>query len=313
MREMTHLAQKAASQFSLLTTQDLVDLQFSKREIATLTKNGVLRRERRGLYLFGAPDGRWEQQLMRACLGGARRGVVSHRSAQRLWDLRPWETVVETTVRGLAAPRVDGAIIHRTWDLEPADITWIDGLPVTSVARTLCDAGVHHREREVTRMVGAAIGLGIATVEDLAAFRRRVGRHGRTGVVAIDNALEELGINIGEVGSPMESALLRLIRRYGLPDPVAQFPVRIGGEQFYIDLAYPESRVLLEYDGYLEHIDPDRFARDRQRQNALVLAGWIVLRFSKTDLKNREVWVASEIRRACMNTGVSLGQPHDLG
>jgi len=306
MREMTHLAQKAASQFSLLTTSDLRECDFSKREISTLVKNGVLRRERRGLFLFGAPDGRWEQDLMRACLAGARRGVVSHRSAQRLWDLRPWETVVEITVRGFASPMVEGAITHRTWDLVPADITWVDGLPVTSVARTLCDAGVHHHDREVARMVEVALGRSLVTVAELRGFRKRVGRQGRTGVVALDEALGDLGPEADKVDSPMEAALLGLIRRAGLPDPVAQFPVRAGGHQFYVDLAYPESRVLLEYDGFVEHIDPVQFARDRQRQNALVLDGWVVLRFSKVDLRDRRTWVAAQIRRACRNPGVNL-------
>ncbi len=298
MREMTHLAQKAASQYGLLTSTDLQQSEFSKREISTLVKNGVLRRERRGLFVFGAIDGSWEQHLMRACLAAARRGVVSHRSAQRLWDLRPWESVVEVTVRGLAAPVVEGAIVHRSWDLEPDDVTSVGRLPVTTVSRTLCDAGVHHHDREVARMVEVTLGRSLVTVDELRACRERIGRHGRTGVVAIDRAIGDLSHEVDATESPMEAALLRLIHRHGLPQPVAQFPVRVGGRQFFADLGYPDHRLLLEYDGFLEHIEPAQFARDRQRQNALVLDGWIVLRFSKVDLRERETWVAAEIRRA---------------
>ena len=306
MREMTRLAQKAASQYSLLTSTDLQQLEFTKREISTLVATGVLRRERRGLFLFGAPDGSWEQQLMRACLAGARRGVVAYRSAQRLWDLRPWETVVEVVVQGIASPVVDGAIVHRTWDLEPADITWVDGLPVTGVARTLCDAGVHHADREVGRMVKVALGRGLVTLAELRAFRERVGRQGRTGVVAIDRATADLIPEIEKTQSPMEALLLDLIHRHGLPEPVAQLAVRVGGRHYYLDLAYPQSRVFIEYDGYLEHTEPDQFARDRQRQNALMLAGWRVLRFSKVDLRDREWSVVAEIRTALDNPGVHV-------
>lgn len=298
MREITDLAQRAASQFGLLTTLDLQEFGYTKREISTLVKNGVLRRERRGLFSFGAPNGSWEQRLMRACLAGARRGVVSHRSAQRLWGLRPWETAVEVTIDGIAAPVVDGAIAHRTWDLEPDDIISIGGLPVTGVCRTLADAGVHHHEREVARLVQVALGRDLVTVAELQAFRQRVGRHGRTGVVALHNAIEDLSDEVEKTQSPKESELLALIRRFALPEPVAQFPVRVRGEQYYADLAYPEARVLVEYDGFLVHVDPAQFARDRQRQNALVLGGWVVLRFSKVDLRDRASWVADEIRRA---------------
>lgn len=298
MREMSGLAQKAASQYGLLSSSDLQSLDFTKREISTLVKNGVLRRERRGLFMFGAPDGTWEQQAMRACMASAGRGVVAYRSAQRLWDLRPWETVVEVVVRGLAAPVVEGAIVHRTWDLEPTDVTWVDGLPVTSIARTLCDARVHHNVREVARMTNVALGRGLLTVAELHAFRERVGRHGRTGVVAVDEVLTLLGDEVDKTQSPMEAVLLGVIRRHGLVEPVAQFPVRVGGHQYYLDLAYPQRRVCIEYDGYLEHIDATQFARDRQRQNALLLAGWRVLRFSKVDLRAREYAVVDEIRRA---------------
>jgi predicted transcriptional regulator of viral defense system len=110
MRDVSALARKAASQFGLLTSSDLRRLSFSEPSIASLVGQGILERLRRGLYVFGALDGRWEQELMRACLASARRGVVSHRSAQRLWDLRPWETVVEVTVRGGNAPRLEGAV-----------------------------------------------------------------------------------------------------------------------------------------------------------------------------------------------------------
>lgn len=307
MRDVSELARKAASQYGLLTSDDLHGLSVTTKRRAALVALGVLRRERRGLYVFGALDGRWEQELMRACLAGTRRGVVSHRSAQRLWDLRPWETIVEVTVRGGNSPTVDGAVVHRSWDLEPVDITWVEGLPVTSVPRTLCDAGVHHRKEEVARMVSAAIGRDLVTLGDLRAFRARVGRHGRTGVGVLDAVLETMSSEVDKTQSPKEADLLRLLTAHGLPDPVAQLPVVVRGERFRLDLAYPQSRVALEYDGFVEHISPAQFDRDRYRQNLLLLDGWLVLRFSRVDLRERAAWVATQVRHALDNPGVDLG------
>jgi very-short-patch-repair endonuclease len=52
----------------------------------------------------------------------------------------------------------------------------------------------------------------------------------------------------------------------------------------------------IEVDGWAWHHDVERFRRDRQRQNALVLAGWTVLRFTWHDLTQRPGEVVAEIR-----------------
>ncbi|MEM7140133.1 MAG: DUF559 domain-containing protein [Actinomycetota bacterium] len=219
----------------------------------------------------------------------------------RLWDLRPWETAVEVSVRGFAAPTVDGAIVHRSYDLEPVDVECIHGLPVTSVERTLVDAGSYLGDGAVERAVDSAIGTGRTTVARLRAMRERVGRHGRAGVTAIDRALGDAAPGIDSAESPMEIALLRLIIEHGIAVPVSQFEVSIGSERFRADFAYPDAALLIEYDGYREHIAADRFERDRRRQNLLQLHGWLVLRFTKSDVRDRGSWVAGQISAALRN------------
>jgi very-short-patch-repair endonuclease len=56
--------------------------------------------------------------------------------------------------------------------------------------------------------------------------------------------------------------------------------------------------VAVEVDGWAWHTDPERFRRDRQRQNALVLAGWTVLRFTWHDLTHRPTEMIAEVRAA---------------
>jgi very-short-patch-repair endonuclease len=75
-----------------------------------------------------------------------------------------------------------------------------------------------------------------------------------------------------------------LVLAAGLPAPVAQFEVRAGGRFVArVDFAWPEQRLALEYDG-LWHAEPGRFARDRQRLNALTAAGWRVVFVTAADL-----------------------------
>ncbi len=66
----------------------------------------------------------------------------------------------------------------------------------------------------------------------------------------------------------------------------------------WTDLAFPGCRLAVEVDGWAWHIDPDRFQRDPARQNALVLAGWTVLRFTWSDVTERPDRVVAQIRRA---------------
>ena len=73
---------------------------------------------------------------------------------------------------------------------------------------------------------------------------------------------------------------LRAIVGAGLPEPVQQHPVSVGGRQYRIDLAYPEHKVAIEIDGWEYHRSRSAFDDDRTRANDLVVAGWHVLRFT---------------------------------
>jgi very-short-patch-repair endonuclease len=65
-----------------------------------------------------------------------------------------------------------------------------------------------------------------------------------------------------------------------------------------LDITFSRQRIAIEIDGRAWHVAPDRFHRDRRRQNALVLAGWTVLRFTWRDLAQRPEQVIAEIRAA---------------
>ncbi len=59
-----------------------------------------------------------------------------------------------------------------------------------------------------------------------------------------------------------------------------------------------ELKIVVEVDGWAWHTDTKRFQRDRERQNDLVHAEWIVLRFTWLDLSERPHHVIESIRRA---------------
>ena len=115
----------------------------------------------------------------------------------------------------------------------------------------------------------------------------------------VRTAREVLPVADRLAGSPMESVLRWMVHEAGLPAPVLQHVVRgMRGEALgRVDLAWPERRVLIEFDGDV-HRERRVFVNDLRRQNGLVLAGWVVLRFTSADLVGRPAWVVATIRRA---------------
>ena len=83
----------------------------------------------------------------------------------------------------------------------------------------------------------------------------------------------------------METRLRLLLHDGGAPAPVPQYEVRDAGGRFLarVDLAYPQWRIALEYEGD-HHRERAQFRRDIARVNALRQAGWLVLRFTADDV-----------------------------
>lgn len=297
MQDMTVLARTAASQYGLLSTAQLIESLGSRDRIRRLRDRGLLIAKRRGVYAMAGAVPGWQSDLMAACLSTPRLVVGSHRSAHRLWGLQSVDDDLDVSVRYPAQVRLDGVNVRRIRDLTIHDFTWIEGLPVTTPARTLCDAGLDFPDHEVERMVQHAIAVGIVTPAELWRYRHRVGRRGRNGVGALDRALRRLPPGVEQADSGPEIAMRRLCESTGLPSPAWQHPVVAKGRRYVIDFAYPEHRVAIEYDGLEPHRRVDVFESDRVRQNDLVEAGWTVLRFTWADLRDRPEAVIARLRR----------------
>lgn len=99
-----------------------------------------------------------------------------------------------------------------------------------------------------------------------------------------------------EPWSEAERRAHRLLRAAHLTGWRSNRPVMVGGRLYYIDIAFGASMLAVEIDGRLHELDKDLFESDRWRQNALVRAGWRVLRFTWTMLVDHPELVVQEIR-----------------
>jgi very-short-patch-repair endonuclease len=96
--------------------------------------------------------------------------------------------------------------------------------------------------------------------------------------------------------SAAERRLIAILRGAGF----AGWQRGVPFERWTIDIAFPDAKVAIEFDGWAYHSDVERFRADRSKGNALVRAGWKLLRFTWHDLMNRPQYVIAEIRAAIL-------------
>ncbi|WP_309229451.1 MULTISPECIES: hypothetical protein [unclassified Blastococcus] len=209
--------------------------------------------------------------------------VVSGRSAAVLWgvELAAADDDVEVTVPPRSHPvRRPGLSVRRA-ALPPAERASRHGMPVTSPEATAVRlAGLLSGDAAVVavdRMVDSG-QADLGRVRALAAVARgRGAARARTACTLAD----------GLAQSPPETRVRLLLRRSGLPAPIAQHRVVDDRGRFVarVDFAWPEQRIALEYDGRW-HGEPGQFAKDRARLNRLTAAGWRVVFVTAEDLRH---------------------------
>lgn len=157
----------------------------------------------------------------------------------------------------------------------------VDGVPVAGRAYAVVDAAAELGLRRGADLVDRALLSGRVTLAGLqSAHRARLGRPGSTTVARL------LVLAAGGARSEAERRVHRLLTGAGVTGWLADHRTVVPGYGVaLLDLAFPASRVLVEVDGWACHSDLPAFRRDRARQNALVLAGWTVLRVTWHDVE----------------------------
>ncbi len=267
------------------------------RQLERRVATGRLERVRPQVYrVAGAPE-TWEQTVMSACLAAGDGAFASHTTAARLWafaDFGPTDAV-EVTTPSRRRRRIEGVIVHDTQVLGRRHVATHRGLPVSSPARTLCDLTWRSSPRVVERALDDALRRKITTLRATRATYLDLAGPGRRRCTVMRALLDERIPGFDPGGSPKERGLVEWIIGAGLPAPVSQHRVRVGRRSFRLDLAYPDLRIGIEYDGWDAHRTRSTFATDRARQNELEVRGWLVLRFTASSTRED---VVSAVRAA---------------
>ena len=171
------------------------------------------------------------------------------------------------------------------------------GLRMTTPALTaldLCD--------QDTEAIDQVLRTGAASLADLwRAFELTPGRRGNR------QRLQDLLDSRDQPWSAAERLCHRLLRGAGISGWYPNLPVWAGGQKYHLDVAFPEVGLVVEIDGRLHEDDLEVFESDRWRQNALVLDGWVVVRFTWAMLTKHPEAVLATVTEAL--EGALLGRP----
>jgi hypothetical protein len=301
------LAAHAADHYGVFRGEHARMAGLTKRQIDRRIADERWRRLYRDVFrACGAPV-TWDGDLLAACWAGGFRAAAWRRSAAEVHALpgRRRDLVEITSPRWRRA-RHDTLAVHETKALDPIDLMVVRGIPVTTPARTLFDLGSKFRQGFVELAVENALRRGLTTEAELAATVRRLSRSGRSGGPILRSILGARDPGQRPTESEMETRLIQAMRAHGLPTPTAQFEIWQGSEFIArVDVAYPDSKIAIEYNSDEFHTGRIAEGKDRARWHRLITAGWLPIEVGAADLRRGGTVACAAIAQALRDRRVA--------
>lgn len=301
----------AARQQQLISTEQLAGIGLSASSIRSATKAGRLHPTPfRGVHSLAPPPlGRLET-IKAAALACGHPSLPSHWSAAEVLRIAdPPLLPVHVTRPTGNGQRRRLLVIHRS-HVPACDTSGRDGILCTSAARTIFDLAAIAEPEELERILIAADSERILN-------RRRLyelvdGSAGRRGMRVLRSLLAADPIR---VRSPAETEMRFVCRLAEMPDPIVNGVA--GGLE--VDYHWPELRLVVEVDGWRFHGGRERANADRDRDQRLAAAGWLVVRFTRDQIDADPAECARRLaeiaakRRGSGNAGRGRRRPSGLG
>ena len=220
------------------------------------------------------------QVLARAgWLWSGRQGIIAGLSASALYGAKWIDTARPLEMIHSNRNRLAGLRI-RSDRIEQDEFQLVDGIPVTTPARTVLDLACWYSTFDALAAIDAlARATEVETSEVETLIRRYRARRG------IRSAHRALGLMDPGAQSPKETWLRLLLIEAGFPRPQTQIPVHdeFGDVTAYLDMGWEDLKVAVEYDGDQHRSDRRQYRWDIRRLEMLERLGWIVVRVTAGD------------------------------
>jgi very-short-patch-repair endonuclease len=290
-----------AGQHGLVGRRQLADLGFTKHNVASLVAGGRFQRlSDRVLVASGSPD-TLQRRMMAASLDVPGSGVALWSAAAR-WQV-PGFAVRPVHVLSDRRPHRGGShlgIPHSTVHWAEDDLVRVDGIPVTTPARTIRDLASRIPPDRLSFTCDRMLANRALRLEHLHALGEDLpARGGAPGVAELRRLIERRPPGYRPAESNLERRFEAMVAEAG--DPPFERQVDLGDDDGWIgrvDFVDRRHRIVVEVQSDLYHSGLVDRTRDRERIDRLRRAGWTVLEIGEFDIWHRRARVLARIRQA---------------
>jgi very-short-patch-repair endonuclease len=177
----------------------------------------------------------------------------------------------------------------------PADeFTVLNGIPVTTVPRTLLDLSAVLSKRQLERALNEAEVRRLTDALSVPDLLERYPR--RPGSAVLRELLRDEGTLSGITQNDFEEAFVALVDAHRLPRPWFNADVVVRGRHFNVDCLWRARRLIVELDGREVHGTARAFETDRERDRLLLADGWRVMRLTWRQVRDDPAEIVADLR-----------------
>jgi very-short-patch-repair endonuclease len=280
------IALLAARAHGVVTQRELLSAGISRKEIRVRLERGALIRVHRGVYRVGHCAPSMHATYMAAVKACGDTAALCRRAAAHLLLLfkgapPPPEVIAK------AERKIGGVETHRDRRLDPRDVTTYQGIPTTTVPRTVVDLAAELETDALGKAVHTASVLHRTTPAQIeAVLARRPNAKGARDLRRILHGDERITL------SKLERRFLACLRKARLPLPETNR--RTDGR--FVDCRWPDHKLTVELDGYRYHATRHAWEQDRQREREAYARGDQFRRYTYDDVE-RATTMLTELRQ----------------
>jgi Transcriptional regulator, AbiEi antitoxin/Protein of unknown function (DUF559) len=292
------IASLAERQHGVVSRRQLRALGLSEAGITARADSGTLHSLFRGTFAVGHRGIGRHGRFLAAVLASGEGAVLSHASAAELlglWNKQP--DSIDVIARRRGGRKIYSIRWHNVLRPTPAEVEVRDGIPCTTVSRTLVDMAGRTGPIALRRLVEQAAVLRQLDVREV---DRILARGRRRGAPWLRIALEPWRTDDEwkpRLRSPLEARLLPALLAAGVPRPQCNVKRLVDGERVEIDMLWEEQRLAIETDGEETHGTRGAFQSDRRRDQLLLATGYRVARVTWRQAENETSAVVARIKR----------------